>query len=604
MPKKVLCIFLLILLCLPAFAEDEVPSRLYHFTSAAEAPYEIAAGIADLFGPDIAYIDGYATLRFGRWCYGQAIMQDEQGYILCGFTYSGDDDHGSWNIEYSRTALRADILPQLLPEAVEYGYDNEQVSQFDGCHQFKIIYDDLIYHWFCGTYGWILNSIVNPAENLKLSISTQAVTRYLADSGTGYTPQAQAVFNVLSPSLKNFDISAFPTTWEAAETLSAASPYADSTKAVTVYTPWDYDHFGIEYADGIPLIRLYASPSRDSQCIAQVFDYVETEILDHKDYSTANIVNDWYMVRIHNISGWIQRDNLLIGSERAAAWHWMGETAMVYGSSAQTEQFLYTNADKTASAVRIPVNTRIHAQLITDDSWCLVRDDQEQYGWMEPDTVCMTDNLHDGYIYSEDPARRLNLRKGPGTQYDAVGKYYSGVRVVFMLNTQPVHGWSRVSIEGVTGYVDNDFILTYSDYTGREWLPPLGKVQKVNSKGLNLRTAPSKNAEIITACPVGTSVEILGIYDSVWAHVRLQDGACGYMMLQYLGGEPAKAAGNSFSLLNDTETVDYLGKTLFTLRKNTRVRAAERPIIGKDEALWIISDDKYGFIPADAAKFW
>lgn len=603
MLRKMICLMMILCLCAPVLAE-EAPSHLYHFTSASEAPKEIAADITHLFGDDVTYIDGYANMRFGRWEHGQAILKDAQGYILCAFSYAGNDAPSVWKIEYSRTALRQDMLPTLLPEAVEYGYDDYQVSQFDGCHSFKIVYDDLTYHWFHGTHGWMMSTITIPRENLQLSVSSQAITRYHLDNSVSYTPQAQSVFNVYSATLADFDISIFPTTWEEAVQLSEATAYADKTQAVTTYTPWDYDDFNIEYADGVPLIRLYAAPSRDSKIIAQVFDYVEVEILDHEDYSSGSIVNDWYLISIHDITGWIQRGNLLIGSERAAAWHWLGEYALVYGSSAQTKQPIYSRANRTSPSAYLPVNTRVYVQLITDDGRFLVRDNQEALCWMDPDTVCQTDNLHDGYIYSEDPARRLNLRKGPGTQYDSIGKYYSGTRVVFLLDTQPVRGWSHVIIEGVSGWVDSDYLLTYSDYSGREWLPPMGKVQGVNEKGLNLRTAPGKTAEIIAAYPVGTGVEILGIYDSIWAHVRLQDGSSGYMMLQYLGGEPEKAAKNSFTVTRNTALTDFDGNVLFDLKKGDRISVTERPIEGGKESFWINVGEIYGLFPADAANFW
>lgn len=600
MLRKLICLICLCFLCLPALADD-APSHLYHFGSAADAPAEIAAGVADLFGSDVTYIDGYATMRFGKWTYGQILLKDSESCILCGLTYL--DTESVWKIEYSRTALRQDALPALLPEAVEYGYDDYQISQFDGCHSFKIVYDDLTYHWFHGTYGWMLSTITNPAQNLQLSVSSQAITRYALDNSFGFTPQAQSVFNVCSAALADFDASIFPTTWEEAAELSEASAYADQKQAVTTYTPWDYDDFNIEYADGVPLIRLYQAPSRDSSVIAQIFEFAEVSILDHEDYSTAHIVNDWYLIRIHDLTGWVQRDNLLIGSKRASAWHWMGEYALVYGSSAQTEQPVYAASSRTAPSAHIPVNTRVYAQLIDSEGCFLIRDEQGAYCWMNPDTVCMTDNLHDGYIYSEDPARRLNLRRGPGTQYPSIGKYYSGVRVVFLLDPQPVRGWSRVIIEGVSGWVDSRYLLTYSDYNGREWLPPLGRVQGVNSKGLNLRKEPGTAADIIAAYPVGTSVEILGIYDSIWAHVRLQDGSSGYMMLQYLGGEPEKAASNSFKLTRDLTTADFSGNALHTLPEGTRVRISERPL-SYDNRIWIVSDDKYGFAATDAADFW
>lgn len=599
MLRKVLCLLTILALCLPACAE-EAPSHLYHFTSAAEAPAEIAAEVAGLFGTDITYIDGYAAMRFGRWTHGQIILQDTQSYILCGLTYLTND--AAWKIEYSRTALRQDTLPTLLPEGVEYNYDDYQVSQSDGCDSFKIIYDDLTYHWFAGSNGWAMHTITDVENNLELSISQQSITRYFADDRAGYTAQAKSVFNLHSPMLTDFDISIFPTTWEEAKALSDASSYADETQAVTVYAPWDAEQFN--YAVSVPYIKMYLSPSRDSKCIAQVFADVQLEILDHQDYSSDTVVNDWYMVNTSNIIGWIERDHLLIGSERAAAWNWLGEYAQVYGSSAQTKQPIYASSNHTSPSSHIPANTRVYIQLITSDGWFLVRDEQEALCWMEPDTVCQSDNMHDAYIYSSDGSKCLNLRTGPGTQYESIGKYYSGLRVVHLFDTQYTEGWAHVIIEGVSGYVDTDFLLDYADYTGKEWLPPLGTVQKVNEKGLNLRKEPSTKSDVIAAYPVGTKVEILGIYDSIWAHVRLQDGNSGYMMLQYLGGEPEKAAKNSFSILSDLTTTDYYGEPLCYLKKGDRIRITERPVSGSAEKLWINADDAYGYIPADAANFW
>lgn len=43
-----------------------------------------------------------------------------------------------------------------------------------------------------------------------------------------------------------------------------------------------------------------------------------------------------------------------------------------------------------------------------------------------------SDSLHSAYVFSDDPSKRLNLRKAPGTQYESLGKYYSSVKVTFL----------------------------------------------------------------------------------------------------------------------------------------------------------------------------
>ena len=601
--RKLICLLLVCLLCVPAHAE-EAPSHLYHFTSVAEAPKEIAADITHLFGDDVTYIDGYATMRFGRWTHGQIILQDAQGYILCGLNYAGDDASSAWNIEYSRTALREGKLPQLLPEAAEYGYDDYQVSQYDGCDAFKLIYEDLTYRWLSGSNGWMLTSISAPDYRLGISDTIYLETPTEGDNVFYYN--RPTVYNLHSNLLSDFDISVFPDTWEKAKAISDASEYNDHTQALTVWDGQTREAASMVDTTGVALIDVYLSPSSDSKRIARLFESVSVEIIDR------TVSDDWCQIRVHDFTGWVRRENLLIGTERAPmAWSEGGDVGCVYSPSKRTDQPVYASANQAEPSSFLSAFSPVSIQLIDNEGRYLVREGWTlldgalgAYAWMDADTVCMTDNYHDAYIYSEDPARRLNLRSGPGTQYDSIGKYYSGVRVVLMHQTEAKKGWRRVIIEGVSGWVNTEYLAMYADYHGKDWLPPLGTVQGVNTKGLNLRTAPDKSADIIAAYPVGTNVEILGIYDSIWAHVRLQDGNSGYMMLQYLGGEPEKAAKNSFTVTRDTALTDFDGNVLFKLKQGERISVTERPVEGGKESFWINTDETYGLFPADAANFW
>ncbi|MBQ1946231.1 MAG: SH3 domain-containing protein [Clostridia bacterium] len=603
MLRKLICLILIGLLCLPACAEQEAPSHLYHFTSAAEAPAEIADSIADLFGSDVTYIDGYATMRFGHWTSGQIILQDAQGYILCGLT--GIDDGSAWQIEYSRTALRQDEAPVLYPEAVKFHYDDEAVSQSDGCDSFDIIYGGLTYRWHTGSNGWILWSISASDYCLGISSTTISLETSSDDSESFYT-SPPTVYNLHSNALSDFDISVFPTTWENAKAISDASEYNDQTQALTVLDAQTKQEYLDLMADttGVALIDVYLSP--DNTHIASMFESVAVEIIDQ------TLSGDWCQIRVHDFTGWVRRENLLIGTERAPqAWREGGDVGCVYSPSRNTDQPIYATANHNEPTAFLPASSPVTVLLIDNagrylirEGWTLLQDELGGYAWMDPDTVCMTDNYHDAHIYSYDASRRLNLRTGPGSQYESIGKYYSGVRVVLMHQTDAKKGWRRVIIEGVSGWVMTDYLAMYNDYNGKEWLPPLGKVQGVNSKGLNLRTAPNKNADIIAAYPVGTSVEILGIYDSIWAHVRLQDGNSGYMMLQFLGGEPEKAASNSFKLTRDITTTDGYGDALCEIKKGTYIRVTERPVDGQKHQPWISIEEGYGYIPPDCANFW
>lgn len=123
----------------------------------------------------------------------------------------------------------------LLPEAVEYDYDDDSVGQSDGCSSYKIVYDDLSYHWYCGSNGWFLCALLTDEYSFSIS---GAITRTSPDGAVTYAQQARDVYNVSASRLTDFDILQFSTTWQAFKALSDASEYGDVSKGVTAYSPW------------------------------------------------------------------------------------------------------------------------------------------------------------------------------------------------------------------------------------------------------------------------------------------------------------------------------------------------------------------------------
>ncbi len=109
--KRLLFILLPFLLAFSA-AQAEMPSsRLYDFSREA-IPAEIAEVFSTEFGSGAVCLSGYATMRFGVWQHGQAILQDEQGYILCALQYQND----AWQLTASRAALFQDRPGRSCPK--------------------------------------------------------------------------------------------------------------------------------------------------------------------------------------------------------------------------------------------------------------------------------------------------------------------------------------------------------------------------------------------------------------------------------------------------------------------------------------------------------
>ena len=557
MKRALMILPLLAALLFFAFAgsaeESYSASCLVKFTD--NPPAELAEALAASPWAGAKIIAGRADRRFERWEYTQMILQDDASvYWLCCGNY---DEQDGWQLTASSAALRQDEAPELVSEAERYGYTDEQVGSNGGCYQFDVVYPDVRYGWFFSSAGPALTCIETASE--QIDVTRDTVTLLSEDSVGGV---AGTVYNTLPITLDAFDISAFPTDWESLTALADASPESNRSLARLIDAP-----AADGAADGAPTIPLYDAPSEGAQLLARTHGGVNASALEERD--------GYVRLRIGGFEAWAKRENVLLGGERAGIYNSDGQVAQVYAYGRQNTQPLYEKpAEDAAVTGMLRIHERILVQLALDGGeWFYVKAGS-QLGWMRFDTLCETDNFYDAWVYSEDPALRLNLRVSPDKSSDSLGRYYSGVHVVRLCKDKPLDGWTRVIIEGVSGYMQSSFLLSYSDYNGKEWLPPIATVSGVDDKGAKLRNAPNENATPLSSHPNGTKAEVLAVSGS-WAHVRLRDGSSGYLPLNVLGGEPERAAENAFTLLQPALTFE--GE--IAIPAGETVRIAERPYV-------------------------
>lgn len=127
------------------------------------------------------------------------------------------------------------------------------------------------------------------------------------------------------------------------------------------------------------------------------------------------------------------------------------------------------------------------------------------------------------YVHSSSLTDRVNLRTAPSTTAGSIGRFYTGTPVTVLSYTRT--GWAYVRIADMTGYMDQSFL------TGSVPLQ-YGQVRYIRNytgTGLNLRTLPSTDSEVILLCPNGQSVTVLGDLTGGWCYVRVGD-LFGYML--------------------------------------------------------------------------
>lgn len=572
--RRLMMVVVCLLLLAGAAVAEESDSGVYAFSGAW--PEMWAEAVQSTPYSKAVPVQAYASMRFGRWDYGQAVARDGDGWVLVCFVYGPE----GWEATASRQALRQDEAPRLWVQAVEEGWNAETVASYGACYEFEIIYDDARYGWFCGTYDWMLTRMVLPVANV-------VVNRDALYWGE------EVVFNTQPNTLQDIDLAALPTSLAEAKALADAAGLTDMTQAL------------LAWEDGVyaPGIVMYAAPSRGAKVVARYYAGVAGEMTD--------MGSGFVKLRIGDEEGWFLREHVLLGGERAAQYPWNGQSGRVYACGNQRYQTLWqTPAEKTAIA-SLETNVRLNVMAVmAGGEWLQVMLPDGLIGYMHADTVSHTDNLATAWISNDVPTNRLHLRAKPSTKGESYAKYYSGVPVTLLFCEEEVKGWHRVAVEGRAGWMKSEFLNFSSDAESYiDYLPPMATVQDVDAKGLNLRFRPDYSAEILARYPNGTRVEVMGVVGT-WAHVRLRDGATGYMLLKHLGGEPKSAVKNGFTLPVDAtltagEMIHQLtaGEAirLYGSRPRCEWRYEDGSMQLKEPAqTWVGSGERWGYIDTSA----
>lgn len=490
-------------------------------------------------------VAGGVFSRFDEWTYGQVVMHGDTGYTLCCLIWMQDQQQ--WLMTASSAAIPQDCAPAVVYDELSWGLDEEQRDQYNIGYSFRLVYPQSVrpvneQSWFCGSEGWQLQG---------MTVNGQGVSMNRRE----ITWNDESIYNMRDISLESFVLADFPMTIEAARALAEADPVLnDSTAGITAAT----EKYGL-YHDITPAFPIWADDGRWEQ-IGWGFAHTEVEVLQ-----TAG---DLAKVRIDNVTGWIPRECVKIGLERSTEYISQERGRVLSQETAQMIP-MYAAPDSPDVTGYADVHTVVGVTVMSKGGeWIQIRTGDAS-GWVESDMIGLTDNYATCTVLNDAPERRLHLRASPSSKAESLGRYYSGIVVDMLWQEKEHDGWRRVSIEGVSGWMSTEY-LSFSNSSLCGWLPPLGEVDGPNGS-VNLREGPGYQSDVLMMQPNGMKVEILGV-DGEWAHVRLRRGSVsGYMLLDYVGGEPARAASDTVTLLSDAE-VDGM-----TISGGTEVRIEERP---------------------------
>ena len=122
----------------------------------------------------------------------------------------------------------------------------------------------------------------------------------------------------------------------------------------------------------------------------------------------------------------------------------------------------------------------------------------------------------------------LNVRKGPSTSYESIGKIDKGTRVEVISESD---GWSKINYKNTTAYVATKYLDKKSTNT-EDTTQQYKEIKVVNTDGLNVRKGPSTSYESIGKIDKGTSVEVISESDG-WSKINYKNTTA-YVATRYL----------------------------------------------------------------------
>jgi uncharacterized protein YgiM (DUF1202 family) len=295
------------------------------------------------------------------------------------------------------------------------------------------------------------------------------------------------------------------------------------------------------FINPIGKLHLRTAPSTSSASMGLFYPGVVMECLS--DISNPNTT--WIKVRIGAQIGYMMRaylefglpDDISITSAQPTVWVRTG----AYGNSMN----LYTVPIDRATVVgSVKGGDFVTVLGETADHWYYVRTNDGVFGYAKtqyfstsalPISPSVTVAA---VVNNPNPSDRLNLRVGPSSDADSLGRYYNGTAVTIIEYTSET--WAKVRISagqgGIEGYAMRQYLSTDGSYIASA-IP----TYYVNTSRLVMRTSRSTSSAPMGSYKRGTAVEILG-YGETWHHVRV-GGKIGFMHASYL--TPAFLDGNA-----------------------------------------------------------
>lgn len=277
----------------------------------------------------------------------------------------------------------------------------------------------------------------------------------------------------------------------------------------------------------------------------------------------------WVSVQGQSVSGWIPV-RTMDGKQG-----YMSGNYLTFAQTGNQAVVRYANGGyvnlRQGPSLNYSVITRV-----TSGTGITILDDSYEWNYVSVNLygTVYTGYMHDSLIDKSTTTAtvvtrnggKVNVRKGPGSNYGSIGSLRTGTRVTILLKG---NGWAQITGGGLTGFMATRYLGSISSgssgNSGSSGGTVTTKTAYVNNPRstqiLHLRETPSQSARSIGQYYNGTQVKVVS-YGATWCEVYVGTKH-GYMMTRYLSFDgnyvrPSATATPYYVYVTPTPTPYYV----------------------------------------------
>lgn len=159
----------------------------------------------------------------------------------------------------------------------------------------------------------------------------------------------------------------------------------------------------------------------------------------------------------------------------------------------------------------------------------------------------------------------VNVRSGPGTSYQILTVMNKGTEGTSISSS---NGWTKVTVNGVTGYIASQFLSSSSNNSTANSSPD--KIVYITASSLNVRTGAGTSYPVIGSLSKNKSVTVIGTYGN-WYKIKY-GSSYGYISISYTSS--TLPTSNTSPTVNSTSqnTTKYCTASVLNVRAGSGTR--------------------------------